>query len=69
MEDVEIAYGRLVCCTAIWYTYFVAIWYILWSFDIFFSHIGMLCLEKIWQPCYGYCFLSPVAKKWLITRG
>jgi hypothetical protein len=30
MEDVGIFYGYLVYATAIWYTYFVTIGYILW---------------------------------------
>jgi hypothetical protein len=32
MEDVGIYYGHLIYC----FVYFVAIWYILWLFDIFF---------------------------------
>jgi hypothetical protein len=48
MEDVAIFYGRLV--------YFVAIWYILWPFDIFygylvyFSRFGILYHEKSGNP-------------------
>jgi hypothetical protein len=33
MEDV----GHFVYLTDIWYTYIVAIWYILWAFWYFFS--------------------------------
>jgi hypothetical protein len=42
-------YGHLV--------YFMAIWYILWSFGIFYGHLicisrfGFVVSRKIWQPC------------------
>jgi hypothetical protein len=49
MEDVRIFYGRLVS--------FTAIWYILWPFGIFYSHLwyifpyfGMLHQEKSGNP-------------------
>jgi hypothetical protein len=45
MEDVGIFYDRLVYFTANWYTYFMAIWYILWSFGILFP-ILLCCTKK-----------------------
>jgi hypothetical protein len=49
---------------------FMVIWNILWSFAIFYGHLvllyvviwyifprfGILCQEKIWQPCSEYLF-------------
>jgi hypothetical protein len=65
MEDVGIFYGRLF--------YFTAIWYILWSFGIFYvfflyisPRFGMLGIaRKIWQPCSAEQRErdSPVGKK------
>jgi hypothetical protein len=43
METVGMFYDPLVN--------FMAIWYILWSFGIFFPRLVMLH-EKIWQPCF-----------------
>jgi hypothetical protein len=42
MEDVGIFHGHLVN--------FTAIWYILWTFGIFFT-FWYLVPRKIWQPC------------------
>jgi hypothetical protein len=72
MEEVVTFYDHLVYFTTIWYRYFVAIWYILWSFGIFFP----VLVRKIWQPCTEASFLiSPlganfgprveVARDWL----
>jgi hypothetical protein len=49
MEDVGLFYGHLVYFTAIWYTYIVAIWYILWLFGIF-TPFWYAVPRKIWQP-------------------
>jgi hypothetical protein len=35
MEDVGIFYGHCVYSAAKWYIYFMAIWYIWWSFGTF----------------------------------
>jgi hypothetical protein len=43
--------------TAKWYTYFMAIWYILWSFGIFFP-FWYVVPRKIWQPCFPLRFSS-----------
>jgi hypothetical protein len=59
MVDVGIFYGNLFYFTTIKYTYlptswqflyFVAIWYILWSFGTIFSRFGMLYQEKSGNP-------------------
>jgi hypothetical protein len=39
MEDVGIFYGHLI--------YFLAIWYIVWLFGLFWYIVP----RKIWQPC------------------
>jgi hypothetical protein len=38
IEDVDIFFGHLVNFLAIWYI-LMAIWFILWSFDIFYGHL------------------------------
>jgi hypothetical protein len=38
------------CIRRCWYTYLMAIWYILWLFGLFFP-FWYIVLRKIWQPC------------------
>jgi hypothetical protein len=45
MEDVATFYVHLVYFTAIWYTYLVAFWHLLWMFCIFFP--VLVCCTKI----------------------
>jgi hypothetical protein len=46
----------LVFFTAIWYMYFMAIWYNVWPFGVvggplvYFSRFGMFGPRTIWQP-------------------
>jgi hypothetical protein len=47
MEDGAIFYEHFVYFTA---KYFMAIWYILWSFGIFSHRFGMLYREKSGNP-------------------
>jgi hypothetical protein len=49
MEDDGIFYEKLVYFTAIWYTYFIAFWYVLWQFGIFFP-LWYVVPRKSWQP-------------------
>jgi hypothetical protein len=54
MENVDIFYGNLEYFTVIWYILrsfgnVVIIWYI-------FPRFGILCQEKICQPCYQGTF-------------
>jgi hypothetical protein len=44
MEDVGIFYGHWVCFTADYIVYYMAIWYILWSFVTFFP--VLVCCNK-----------------------
>jgi hypothetical protein len=39
------SYGHLEYLTSIWYMYIVAIWYILWSFGIYFT-VLVCCTQK-----------------------
>jgi hypothetical protein len=58
---------------AIWFTYYVAIWYILWLFGIFLSSFGMLCQETSGNPVLqrpdeaGASFQLPVRTKVLFN--
>jgi hypothetical protein len=47
--NVGIFYGHLVDFTAIWYTYIVVVWKIIWLFGIFFPFWYFVTI-KIWQP-------------------
>jgi hypothetical protein len=50
MENVGM---HILCAFGILYghwKYFIAIWYILWTFDIF-SPFWYVVPRKIWQPC------------------
>jgi hypothetical protein len=46
MEAAGIFYGHSVNFPAIWYRYFMELWYIFWSLDIFFPGLGILYHEK-----------------------
>jgi hypothetical protein len=45
MENLGIFYGHLVYFTAIGNMYYMAIWYILWSFGIFLT-VLVFCTKK-----------------------
>jgi hypothetical protein len=49
MEHVGIFYGHFVYFTAIWYTLWPYVTYILWLFGIFFP-FWYVSPRKIWQP-------------------
>jgi hypothetical protein len=50
MGDVDIVCGHLAYLTAIWYRYFVSIWYILWLFGLMLP-FWYVVSRNIWQPC------------------
>jgi hypothetical protein len=49
MEDVRIFNGHLAYLTIV-LVYFVAIWYILWQFGIFYSYLVYFPVLSCWQP-------------------
>jgi hypothetical protein len=58
MENIDILFGHLEYCSAIWYMLFP--FYIFCGHLVFFPPFGYLVPSKIWQPC-SYD-LSPFTK-------
>jgi hypothetical protein len=57
LRPVDTIYGHLIQFRYVHLVYFVAIWYIVWTFGIFcgnwvcFSPYWYIVKRKIWQPC------------------
>jgi hypothetical protein len=56
MEDVDIFYLHFVYC--------MAVWYILWSFGIFYSHLVYLLEILVYFPPFWYVVARKIWQPW-----